>query len=66
MTRDWQLYGKEAPLIAFHDIVGTGEIEKVGGRSVEVPILWQRLRANLKTHEFVGDGSKMGIGVVEI
>jgi hypothetical protein len=65
VTRDWQLYGELAPLIAFHDIVGTGEIEKVHGSPVEVPILWQSiLRTGAETREFVAPDSAMGIGVV--
>jgi predicted O-methyltransferase YrrM len=64
VTRDWLQYKSMAPLIAFHDIVGTGQIEKVGGRQVEVPILWDRLKAQHETVEFVDAGSKMGIGVV--
>lgn len=64
VTRDWAHYGQMAPLVAFHDIVGTGQREKVHGREVEVPILWQQLRGQHRVAEFVADGSAMGIGVV--
>lgn len=62
---DWQTYGDMAPIIAFHDIVGTGESEKVHGTPVEVPRLWAEIKASgLQTVEFIAPGSKMGIGVV--
>lgn len=64
VTRDWELYRHMASVIAFHDIVGTGQKEKVHGRAVEVPILWDRLKGEHRTVEFIAPGSKMGIGVV--
>lgn len=64
VTADWRLYGGMAPLVAFHDIVGTGQRENVEGREVEVPILWEQLRQTHQTVEFVSPGSLMGIGVV--
>lgn len=65
VTRDWSLYGDMAPLIAFHDIVGTGQAEKVHGSPVEVPILWDAIvRSGADVREFVSTGSKMGIGCV--
>jgi hypothetical protein len=54
-----------APLIAFHDIVGEGQAEKVYGSPVEVPILWGSIkRTAVKVEEFIAEGSRMGIGVV--
>jgi hypothetical protein len=64
VTKDWDAYGTLAPLVAFHDIVGTGCAEKRHGRPVEVPILWERLKAERAVQEFVAPGSRMGIGVV--
>ena len=65
VTRDWSMYGKLGKVIAFHDIVGTGQIELVHGNPVEVPILWQTIKASgVETVEFIGAGSAMGIGVV--
>lgn len=64
VTRDWQLYGDLAPLVAFHDIVGTGEAESVQGRPVEVPKLWDALKQTREHIELVETGSKMGIGVL--
>ena len=31
VSKDWQLYGELAPLVAFHDIAGAGQAEKVTG-----------------------------------
>jgi hypothetical protein len=64
VTKDWQNLHHLAPLVAFHDIVGTGEIEKVGGRPVEVPLLWARLKNEFPHREFIAAGSTMGIGVL--
>lgn len=61
---DWRNYGGMAPIVAFHDIVGTGQAEKVEGNPVEVPILWERIKAAHEVVEFVTSGSRMGIGVV--
>lgn len=65
VTSDWRLYGSMASTIAFHDIVGTGQAEKVNGSPVEVPMLWDSIkRAGQDVREFVAPGSKMGIGCV--
>jgi len=65
VTRDWHAYRDIAPLVAFHDIVGTGQAEKREGRPVEVPILWASLKAQFpRVREFVAPESRMGIGVV--
>lgn len=62
---DWEAFRDMAPIIAFHDIVGDGEREKVSGRAVEVPRLWAEIKTSgLRTVEFVDPGSRMGIGVV--
>lgn len=61
---DWENYSQFAPLIAFHDIVGEGQAEKVHGNPVEVPRLWAELKAKHDHVEFVDDGSKMGIGCI--
>jgi len=64
VTKDWQNYRHMARFVAFHDIVGTGQREKVHGREVEVPILWNELKSKYKHHEFIAPESKMGIGVL--
>jgi predicted O-methyltransferase YrrM len=65
VSKDWQLYRNIAPIIAFHDIVGTGQAEKVHGNPVEVPRLWAEIKdSGLETVEFITPGSRMGIGVV--
>jgi hypothetical protein len=65
VAADWSNYGRFAPLVAFHDIVGVGQQEKVRGCPVEVPRLWAEIKAAGHTvREFADFGSKMGIGVV--
>lgn len=65
VSADWRNYRDMAPLVAFHDIVGDGQREKVHGRPVEVPRLWGAIKASgLRWLEFVEPGSKMGIGTV--
>lgn len=62
---DWEAYGRLAPIVAFHDIVGAGQAEKAYGTPVEVPRLWAEIKeSGLQTVEFVAPGSNMGIGVV--
>jgi hypothetical protein len=62
---DWEAYRKVASIIAFHDIVGDGQAEKKTNIPVEVPRLWQEIKASgLRVREFIAPGSKMGIGVV--
>lgn len=62
--KDWLNYKDLAKYVAFHDIVGTGQKEKVSNRKVEVPILWAELKSQLEfTVEYINSGSTMGIGV---
>lgn len=63
VLRDWCNYG-DAPIVAFHDIVGDGQCEKVHGNAVEVPRLWREIKRSQETVEFVSPGSKMGLGCV--
>lgn len=67
VKKDWDNYNGVAPLVAFHDIVGTGQYEKVHRSPVEVPKLWSQLKAKLdNTFEFIDEGSLMGIGVCNL
>lgn len=62
---DWENYRDMAPIVAFHDIVGHDQFEKVTRRGVEVPRLWAEIKASgANVVEFVSPGSAMGIGVV--
>lgn len=62
---DWLNYGPFGKLVAFHDIVGEGQAEKVHGNPVEVPRLWAEIKASgVEIIEFVDEGSKMGIGCI--
>lgn len=67
VTRDWELYSPMCRFVAFHDIVGTGQFERAQGNAVEVPILWEQLKAQAPDacREFVAAKSTMGIGVVD-
>ena len=66
VSRDWESYGTAAPIVAFHDIVGHGQAEKVHGNQVDVPIFWEWLKGQegYDFREFIEDDSLMGIGVV--
>ena len=61
---DWDNYSSLAPLVAFHDIVGFGQIERAYGNPVEVPRLWAEIKADHNTVEFIEPHSAMGIGCV--
>lgn len=62
VSRDWSLYQDMAPMVAFHDIVGHGQFEKVSKNAVEVPRFWDYIK-NDNCLEFVAPNSAMGIGV---
>lgn len=64
VSADWRIWGGMAPIVAFHDIAGEGQIQPTTKDVVEVPRLWSELKAQFSTKEFVGQGSAMGIGVV--
>lgn len=62
---DWENYRDLAPIVAFHDIVGHNQFEKVTRQGVEVPRLWAEIKASgANVAEFVSPGSAMGIGIV--
>lgn len=63
VSLDYKNYGEVAPLVAFHDIVGEGQAEKVNNNPVEVPRFWKEVKDD-KSLEFVGKDSKMGIGIL--
>jgi len=62
---DWLAYGPmAAKAVAFHDIVGQGK-RNITGLKIEVPRLWQELKAEGRpVREFVDPPARMGIGVV--
>jgi hypothetical protein len=67
VKKDWTNYHRLAPLVALHDIVGTGQKEKVHHNPVEVPIFWSELKdKHDNVFEFVDAGSAMGIGVCNL
>lgn len=64
VSADWRIWGGMAPIVAFHDIAGEGQIQPTTKDIVEVPRLWRELKAEFSTVEFLGNGTTMGIGVV--
>lgn len=63
-SKDWRIYGDWAPIVAFHDIVGFDQADKVHGLPVEVPRLWNEIKEGRDYVEYIDEGSKMGIGVI--
>ncbi len=55
---DWLNFGKLGKTVVFHDIVQPKEGER---QELEVWKLWQELEGNKE--EFIGEGSKMGLGI---
>lgn len=64
VKKDWENYGELGRIIAFHDIVGIDQIEKVHKKPVEVPLLWNEIKTTRPHIEFIADESKMGIGCI--
>jgi len=64
VSADWHVWGPFAPVIAFHDIAGEGQIQPTTKDVVEVPRLWNELKPHFTTKEWVGAESTMGIGVI--
>lgn len=64
VTKDWNNYCGISKIVAFHDIVGHDQFEKVKQNLVEVPILWNELKEKYDHLEFIDKDSKMGIGVI--
>lgn len=59
---DWLAYGPMARIVAFHDIAGEGQAWR--DLQVQVPRLWNEIRAEHRHAEYVAEGSAMGIGVL--
>ena len=62
---DWLNYGPMVKTVVFHDIAGVGAIQSRQQIPVEVPKLWEEIKASgVKTREVVGRKSRMGLGFV--
>jgi cephalosporin hydroxylase len=62
---DWLNYGSMAPIIAFHDIAGEGQMTKDGkALPVEVPRFWNEIKGGFEHVEFIGTDTTMGVGVI--
>ena len=57
--KDWENYGPLGKVVVFHDIIKPGPKER---QELGVWRLWEEIKGN-KT-EFIGEGSKMGLGIV--
>lgn len=64
VSADWRRWGGCAPIVAFHDIAGEGQIQPTTKDAVEVPKLWRELLPHHETREYIGQHSTMGIGVI--
>jgi hypothetical protein len=65
VTLDWQNYGPMGRMVAFHDIAWRRAPEWIGTR-IDVPQLWEQLKADHRHVEFRFDpsGKNNGIGVL--
>lgn len=63
---DWLNFGSLARIVALHDIAGDNVTTRHTPIPVEVPRLWQEVRAEIgaTVHEYVTDRRRFGIGVV--
>lgn len=59
---DYENYKDLAPIIIFHDIVGTGNVENIHNRKVEVPVLWNEIKDETSI-EYIDPECTMGIGI---
>lgn len=66
VTRDWNTYGAMARIVAFHDVAWQVPWGYANSKFVEVPALWNELKARHRHEEFVdrSTGGNMGIGVL--
>ena len=64
VTKDWENYGKLARIVAFHDIGWRARPEPSKKMPIEVPILWQQLRAQYRHEEIKLEPRDNGIGVL--
>jgi predicted O-methyltransferase YrrM len=64
VAADWETYRPLGRLVAFHDIAGVGIVDQRTGFAVEVPRLWQEIKAQYRHQEIVAPDSQLGIGVV--
>lgn len=63
VTYDWKNYGRMGKIVAFHDIVDDMKRNK-RGETIDVPLFWASTKTEFEHVEFIGEESKMGIGVL--
>ena len=59
VKKDWENYGPMGSVVVFHDIVKPAEYET---HKTEVWKLWEEIEG--KKESFIGEDSKMGLGIV--
>jgi len=62
VKKDFEMYGplvRKGGIVAFHDIVPRGELEKIG----EVPLFWREIKNNLDYKEIIKDLDQLGWGI---
>lgn len=66
VTLDWQNFARMARIVAFHDVGWVKPDNYVNSKVVEVPTLWNDLKARFRHKEFIdySTGATMGIGVL--
>lgn len=64
VTKDWENYGPDCKLVAFHDTHWVAPAGYSNPRFVEVPILWQRLKAQYSHEEWHDPEYNFGIGLL--
>lgn len=64
IKRDYEIYGRMGTIVALHDIVAPEGFANRAGQVVEVPRLWNEIKAIRKHKEITSTGSVMGIGVI--
>ena len=64
--KDWENYGPLSRIVAFHDIAWVRPADYTNSKEVQVPRLWNEVKAQYRHQEFVdySTGATMGIGVV--
>jgi len=66
VAADWNSYRSLGRLVAFHDIASIGIVDQRSGRAVEVPRLWNEIKAQHRHDEIVAPESILGIGVIYV
>ena len=64
VEEDFRLYLPMARILVLHDIAAPQGVRSRDGRTVDVPLLWQKIKQHFRYEEIITEGSLMGIGVI--